>query len=172
MGPQGASEQPSAHSPAGVHTETGLVKSCIAKHAFNYRIKRVRLDIHRGIRSSAKISAVDVIGSRFSPFKLTRFGRPHILSSRLVSTGDFSKGVPMPNAAIPHHMDSALERGLQGRGIARKDALSLMQEAPLETLLQTAAAVRDRFKGNSVSYSRKVFIPLTHLCRDYCGYCT
>src|SRR6202030_1413965 len=32
--------------------------------------------------------------------------------------------------------------------------------------------VRDRFKGRSVSYSRKVFIQLTHLCRDYCGYCT
>ena len=48
----------------------------------------------------------------------------------------------------------------------------LMEEAPLETLLQAAAAVRDRFKGRSVSYSRKVFIPLTHLCRDYCGYCT
>src|ERR1700681_1630144 len=78
----------------------------------------------------------------------------------------------MPNVAIPYHMDSALERGLEGRGIAREDALSLMEEAPLETLLQTAAAVRDRFKGNSVSYSRKVFIPLTHLCRDYCGYCT
>src|ERR1700680_2564386 len=78
----------------------------------------------------------------------------------------------MPNVAIPYHMDSALERGLEGRGIAREDALSLMEKAPLDALLQTAAAVRDRFKGNSVSYSRKVFIPLTHLCRDYCGYCT
>jgi FO synthase len=47
-----------------------------------------------------------------------------------------------------------------------------MEEAPLESLLKAAASVRDRFKGNSVSYSRKVFIPLTHLCRDYCGYCT
>ena len=78
----------------------------------------------------------------------------------------------MPNVAIPYHIDAALERGLEGQGIARQDALSLMEEGPLETLLQTAASVRDRFKGNSVSYSRKVFIPLTHLCRDYCGYCT
>src|ERR1700686_1611867 len=78
----------------------------------------------------------------------------------------------MSDVAIPYHMDSALERGLEGRVIARKDALSLMEEAPLEILLQAAASVRDRFKGNSVSYSRKVFIPLTHLCRDYCGYCT
>src|ERR1700676_3483617 len=78
----------------------------------------------------------------------------------------------MSDVAIPYHVDVALESGLEGRGIGRKDALSLMEEAPLETLLQTAAAVRDRFKGNTVSYSRKVFIPLTHLCRDYCGYCT
>src|ERR1700733_9338623 len=78
----------------------------------------------------------------------------------------------MPNVAIPYHVDVALDRGLEGGGIARKDALLLMGEAPLEALLRTAAAVRDRFKGSSVSYSRKVFIPLTHLCRDYCGYCT
>ena len=39
-------------------------------------------------------------------------------------------------------------------------------------MLEVAAAVRDRSKGRTVSYSKKVFIPLTHLCRDYCGYCT
>jgi len=78
----------------------------------------------------------------------------------------------MPNIAIPDHVNVALERGIGGLGISREDALSLMEEAPLPALLRTAAAVRDRFKGNSVSYSRKVFIPLTHLCRDYCGYCT
>ena len=47
-----------------------------------------------------------------------------------------------------------------------------MREAPIGSLIETASSVRDRFKGRSVSYSRKVFIPLTHLCRDYCGYCT
>jgi FO synthase len=78
----------------------------------------------------------------------------------------------MPKAAIPYHVDVAFERGLKGSGISREDALSLMEEAPLPALLRTAATVRDRFKGHSVSYSRKVFIPLTHLCRDYCGYCT
>src|SRR5580704_7697953 len=81
-------------------------------------------------------------------------------------------GFPMPEMAIPCRADAALERGLEGRGVSREDALSLMEEAPLGALLQAAAAVRDRFKGRSVSYSRKVFIPLTHLCRDYCGYCT
>ena len=67
---------------------------------------------------------------------------------------------------------AALERGLAGHGLSREDALCLMQQAPLEPLLAAAADVRDRYKGRTVTYSRKVFIPLTHLCRDYCGYCT
>jgi FO synthase len=78
----------------------------------------------------------------------------------------------MPDLAIPYRVDAALEAGLDGRGVSREDALSLMDEAPLAALLQSAAALRDRVKGRAVSYSRKVFIPLTHLCRDYCGYCT
>jgi FO synthase len=78
----------------------------------------------------------------------------------------------MPDLAIPYRVDAALEAGLEGRGVSREDALSLMDEAPLAALLQSAAALRDRVKGHAVSYSRKVFIPLTHLCRDYCGYCT
>ena len=114
--------------------ETRLVRSCFAKHAFNCRIKWTRRDIHRGIRSSAKIAAADVIGYGYPPFKLTPLRWAHILSFGLVSTGDFSKGVPMPDVAIPYHVDAALERGLEGRGIAREDALSLMEEAPLADL--------------------------------------
>jgi 7,8-didemethyl-8-hydroxy-5-deazariboflavin synthase CofG subunit len=78
----------------------------------------------------------------------------------------------MPELVIPYRVDAALERAIEGCGLSREDALILMEESTLPALLETAAAVRDRFKGRSVSYSRKVFIPLTHLCRDYCGYCT
>ena len=35
-----------------------------------------------------------------------------------------------------------------------------------------AAAIRDAGRGRTVTFSPKVFIPLTHLCRDFCGYCT
>ena len=42
----------------------------------------------------------------------------------------------------------------------------------LPELLARACAARDRFKPGVITYSRKVFIPLTNLCRDYCGYCT
>ncbi len=40
------------------------------------------------------------------------------------------------------------------------------------TLLAQACARRDRHWGRTVTYSRKVFVPLTNLCRDRCGYCT
>jgi len=39
-------------------------------------------------------------------------------------------------------------------------------------LLAAASAVRDQRTGRRITYSKKVFIPLTNLCRDYCGYCT
>ena len=42
----------------------------------------------------------------------------------------------------------------------------------LPDLLAAAQAVRAQFKPGVVTYSRKVFLPLTNLCRDYCGYCT
>ena len=43
---------------------------------------------------------------------------------------------------------------------------------PLPRLVDEAARLRDLGHGELVSYSRKVFIPLTHLCRDVCHYCT
>ncbi len=53
------------------------------------------------------------------------------------------------------------------------DALSgWLEAAPLEELMRAAAALRDAGHGRNVSYSRKVFIPLTKLCRDVCHYCT
>jgi FO synthase len=45
-------------------------------------------------------------------------------------------------------------------------------DAPLDELLARAGAIRDRVHGTRITYSPKVFIPLTQLCRDRCGYCT
>jgi FO synthase len=44
--------------------------------------------------------------------------------------------------------------------------------ASLDDLLAAAAALRDRTTGTRITFSPKVFLPLTHLCRDKCGYCT
>jgi FO synthase len=61
-----------------------------------------------------------------------------------------------------------------GATIGRADALRLIRASDdeLPDLLAAARAARDRFKPGVITYSRKVFIPLTNLCRDYCGYCT
>jgi FO synthase len=45
-------------------------------------------------------------------------------------------------------------------------------EAPLEDLCAEARRLRDEGHGTLVTYSPKVFVPLTTLCRDVCGYCT
>jgi FO synthase len=54
------------------------------------------------------------------------------------------------------------------------EAYSLIHcsDASLESLLEAASALRDEFKGRTVTYSRKIFLPITNLCRDRCGYCT
>ena len=69
---------------------------------------------------------------------------PHIASGVLT----------LPTAALPH------------------DEIERWATAPLPELMAEAARLRDNGHGNIVSFSRKVFIPLTRLCRDTCRYCT
>jgi FO synthase len=58
--------------------------------------------------------------------------------------------------------------------ISHAEACALIDtpDAALGDLLARAAEVRDRGRGRVVTFSAKVFVPLTTLCRDYCGYCT
>ena len=57
--------------------------------------------------------------------------------------------------------------------ISSDDALiNRLEHAPLAELIDAAGRLRDEGHGRCISYSRKVFIPLTHLCRDVCHYCT
>ena len=56
--------------------------------------------------------------------------------------------------------------------LTREDALQLAAQAPLAKLLIAAADLRAQGKGSIITFSKKVFIPLTTLCRDYCSYCT
>src|SRR6266481_1226024 len=56
--------------------------------------------------------------------------------------------------------------------ISREAALQLAAQSPLQELLSAATELRAQGKGNVITYSKKVFIPLTTLCRDYCSYCT
>ena len=65
-----------------------------------------------------------------------------------------------------------LARAAAGVRLSAEDALALAECGDLDALMPVAASLRDRGHGNLVSYSKKVFIPLTQLCRDVCHYCT
>jgi FO synthase len=67
---------------------------------------------------------------------------------------------------------SYLEKVEAGHRPTREEALLLAAETDIPRLMATAAFLRDQAHRNIVTYSRKVFIPLTHLCRDVCHYCT
>ena len=63
---------------------------------------------------------------------------------------------------------------LKGKELGRSEALELVAAEGDESknLLAAAAQLRDRHKGRIVTFSPKIFVPLTNLCRDFCGYCT
>lgn len=78
------------------------------------------------------------------------------------------------SSGLSRAVASALERIATGRRLDRADGVALIDAAAheLPAILDAAATLRDRGKGRTVTYSRKVFLPLTNLCRDDCGYCT
>jgi 7,8-didemethyl-8-hydroxy-5-deazariboflavin synthase CofG subunit len=81
----------------------------------------------------------------------------------------------MPSAPESRHGGaSALANVRAGVPISRATALALIRcdDETLPELLIAARAAKERFKPGVITYSRKVFLPLTNLCRDYCGYCT
>ena len=69
-------------------------------------------------------------------------------------------------------MNAALQNVLAGERLTDSEALALADFTDTRALADVASVLRDQGFRNTVTYSRKVFIPLTHLCRDVCHYCT
>src|SRR5882762_2649569 len=85
--------------------------------------------------------------------------------------------ITMPQADFSTQPDSIgdiLERANASKRLSEADAIALIEcsGADLPRVMATAAAMRDRAKGRDVTYSPKVFLPVTNLCRDRCTYCT
>ena len=82
--------------------------------------------------------------------------------------GNFSELRPSPK------LERIISKAIEEEGVTREDALYLTELFPKEIpfLLLAASAIRNRSKGKTVTYSKNVFVPLTQLCRDRCGYCT
>src|SRR5882672_1588011 len=83
-------------------------------------------------------------------------------------TRSFGSDVSVSHTAVGELLAMARETGSLDRG----GALLVGVQATLPELLAAATEVRARGKGTVVSFSKKVFVTLTTLCRDYCGYCT
>ena len=69
-------------------------------------------------------------------------------------------------------MNDLLQQVRDGARLSDDDALALAEFTDTRALADVASVLRDQGFRNTVTYSRKVFIPLTHLCRDVCHYCT
>ena len=80
------------------------------------------------------------------------------------------------NTVLPdsrYMLAAALPEAAQGRSLNDSEAWALADadDECLAAMCEAAGRMRDLGKGAIVSFSPKVFIPLTHLCRDFCGYC-
>jgi len=75
---------------------------------------------------------------------------------------------------LAHDRRAAVEKALSGDRLTRADSMALAGATSAEhpALWAAAAHMRDLTRPQIVTYSRKVFIPLTNLCRDVCSYCT
>jgi FO synthase len=73
---------------------------------------------------------------------------------------------------VASSINRVLRRAGRGQRISNPDALLLADCCDLSTLKSAASQLRDSGYGSVISYSPKVFIPLTQLCRDVCHYCT
>ena len=79
----------------------------------------------------------------------------------------------MPQAT-PQQVRRAVGRAGSGKALSldETEALLWARGDELERLMDIASRLRELGHGRIVTYSRKVFIPLTMLCRDHCHYCT
>ena len=110
------------------------------------------------------------------------FALPDIERGAAISAHEPSHGEHQPPAeapASPSALRRALARARDAKALDQAEAAVLLQARgdDLTTLLGHAARVRDSGLTSAgrpgvITYSRKVFIPLTRLCRDRCAYCT
>jgi 7,8-didemethyl-8-hydroxy-5-deazariboflavin synthase CofG subunit len=81
-----------------------------------------------------------------------------------------------PNSLNPpcSRMEEIFTQAISGEGIDREDALLLadVENDQLPFLLASASRIREMGKDSTITFSKNVFVPLTRLCRDHCGYCT
>ena len=80
--------------------------------------------------------------------------------------------LPAPNASNSD-IKEILRKALEGKALNREEAHALInaEHEDLQAIMSAASAIRNREKNLRISYSKKVFISLTNMCRNRCGYC-
>lgn len=78
----------------------------------------------------------------------------------------------MLNHTIDTNIYEILKKTLDGEAISKEDAYRIINSEQTDLIASVARNIRNRIKGRSITYSRKVFINLVNLCRDTCSYCT
>jgi len=75
---------------------------------------------------------------------------------------------------VQPHFSVILDKALAEETLSAEEGYLLIRcpDDEVPALLAAAGTLRDRHKGRTVTYSRKIFLPVTNLCRDRCSYCT
>lgn len=71
-------------------------------------------------------------------------------------------------------LEKTLEKALSNEPLCREEIMSIVNSDgdEIRHILLAASEIRDRGKGRTLTFSRNVFVPVTQLCRNHCGYCT
>ena len=77
-------------------------------------------------------------------------------------------------SSIAPNLRTVLEKSINEEAITRDEALMLskVNSSEIPFLMAAANFIRTKHKGNLITFSKNIFIPLTQLCRDQCSYCT
>ena len=108
---------------------------------------------------------------RPSNSRAQRLGRKILEARPLVSSESTGKSYAAGGASRPASRSAELIVECRAAPPAKELASELALITELAPLLETASELRDQAHRNVVTYSRKIFLPLTHLCRDICHYC-
>ncbi len=74
----------------------------------------------------------------------------------------------------PSGLGRVLDKPLNDKRVSRDEALSLigLEGDDLVQLLMASSYLRNEGRGKTLTFSKNVFVPVTQLCRNHCGYCT
>ncbi|MGD1837132.1 MAG: 7,8-didemethyl-8-hydroxy-5-deazariboflavin synthase CofG [Nitrososphaeraceae archaeon] len=65
-----------------------------------------------------------------------------------------------------------LNKCVEGKPISKENALYILDSKEKQDILKISSYLKNLYKNKTITYSRKIFINITNLCRDFCSYCT